>query len=69
MNYDVFLKKIISDYIIIDTIILVNNRPFPTKMSFVQSHSVNLSTKHRVLFLAENWNLKVEVVTEYYNHS
>ena len=69
MNYDVIVLKIISDYIIIDTTILVNNRPFPTKMLYVQSHSVNLSTKNRVLFFAENWNLKVEVVTEYYNHS
>ena len=33
------------------------------KQLFVQSHSVILRTKNRVLiFFAENWNLKVEAV-------
>ena len=31
-------------------------------MLFVQSYSVNLSTKNRVVFFAENWNLKVKAV-------
>ena len=33
------------------------------KKLFVQIHSVNLSTKNCVLFFAENWNLKVEAVS------
>ena len=33
------------------------------KQLFVQSHSVIVSTINRVLFFAENWNLKVEAVT------
>ena len=35
------------------------------KRLFVQSHSVNLSTKKkRVLFFVEHWNLKVEAVSK-----
>ena len=37
-----------------------DNKPLPKKQLFVQSHSVNLRTKNRVPFFAENWNLKVE---------
>ena len=34
------------------------NMPFP----FVQSHSVDLCNKNRVLFFEENWNLKIKAV-------
>ena len=36
--------------------------PFPKKQTYV----VNLSTKKHILFLAENWNLKVEAVCKIY---
>ena len=41
-----------------------DNMPFPKKTVICASHSVNLSTKNRVLFFVENLNLKVEAVVE-----
>ena len=40
-----------------------NNMPLTKSQLFVQSHSVNLSTKNRVLFFAKKWNSKVEAVS------
>ena len=43
--------------------------PLEKEMLFVQSYSVNLSTKNRVLFFAENWNLKVKAVFAGFIHT
>ena len=37
--------------------------PFKKKQLFVQSESVNLSIKNRVLFFSDNYNLKVETLS------
>ena len=65
-------KFIIELYILIlDQIVISNisyyNMPFPTNKNqlFGQSHSVNFSTRNRVLFFAENWN--VEAVHQDYS--
>ena len=44
--------------------LLVNgyNMPFPKPQLFVQSHSVNLSTKNRALLFAEKLNSKFDAV-------
>ena len=42
---------------------IVHNMPFPKYQLFVQSHSVNLSTRNRVLLFAENWILKAAFLT------
>ena len=68
-------KFIFELYILIlDQIAISNisyyNMPFPTNKNqlFGQSHSVNFSTRNRVLFSAENWNLNVEAVHQNYSY-
>ena len=58
-NYQVFFKDFSQK---VGTKHPITCAPISKNHSCVQSHSsVNLSTKNRVLFFAENWNLKVAI--------
>ena len=39
--------------------------PFPPKKVFVQFHSVDFCTEYHILFIEENWILKVKAVASH----